>query len=112
MTADALLRYLCTRRCLLAPGKADALARLSRDGQASVKEILTVANTMAKDRKQWGLLNIDGADYQFSTKPEYFRVYFTVRPDKTRLYSAYDVMRFQQLHPNDDGVCYMHRDEI
>lgn len=112
MTAEALLRNLCTRRRLLAPGKSDALARLLQEGKSSVKEILTVANTMAKDRKQQGLLNIDGKDYQFSTKPEYFRVYFTVQPDKTRLYSAYDVMRFQQLHPNNDGVCFMHRDEI
>lgn len=112
MTSEALLRNLCTRRCLLAPGKADALACLLQEGKSSVKEILTIANTMAKERKQQGLLNIDGADYQFSTKPEYFRVHFTVRPDKTRLYSAYDVMRFQQLHPNDDGVCFMHREEI
>ncbi len=110
MTSEALLRNLCTRRCLLAPGKADALARLLQEGKSSVREILTVANTMAKDRKQQGLLNIDGADYQFSTKPEYFRV-LGEKIDRTALYSAYDTVRYNLLNPDDDFVSFIRRED-
>jgi len=111
MTSEALLRNLCTRRCLLAPGKADALARLLQEGKSSVREILTVANTMAKDRRQQGLLNIDGKDYQFSTKPEYFRATFD-KPDRTCLYSEYDMMRFQMLNPDDEITTFIRYEKL